>query len=115
MRKLTSTVGRSRGSRLQVGLVLLAVVVATGLLAGVSHAAPILSIAGGVNETVGDPGGTSSSLANGALAGRGIPTAIGGWPTGGPGFGPDGSFGGAIGTTGFASSPQAGGLLIPML
>lgn len=52
-------------------------------------------------ETIGDPGGSSFSLANGWPAGQGLPTALGGWPTSAPGFAADASFGGNLGITGY--------------
>lgn len=58
-------------------------------------------------EAVADPGGTSYSGTTWP-AGKGLPTAQGGWPlvsgTYPPGFGPDASFGNAYGITGFHSS-----------
>ena len=54
-------------------------------------------------EVIGDPGGSSYTLANGWPAGQGLPTALGGWPTSPtpPGFAPDVSFGGNQGISGY--------------
>lgn len=58
-------------------------------------------------EVVGDPGGSSFSLANGWPAGRGLPTALGGWPTPAPGFAADASFGGNQGISGYHTANLA--------
>jgi hypothetical protein len=56
-------------------------------------------------EETGDAGGTSRTLANGALAGAGLPSAAGGWSTAGAGFAADQSLAGKpLGTSGFHSS-----------
>lgn len=54
-------------------------------------------------EVIGDPGGTSYTLANLWPAGQGLPTAAGGWPTSPtpPGFAPDVTFSGSAGISGY--------------
>ncbi len=52
-------------------------------------------------EVIGDPGGSSYTLANGWPAGQGLPTALGGWPTPAAGFAPDASFGNNLGISGY--------------
>jgi len=70
---------------------------------GAANAIPMLQIIGGTSaEAIGDPGGTAYPSAPSAVpvpvAGAGIPTALGGWPTPSPDtFGADSSFGGGKG------------------
>lgn len=52
-------------------------------------------------EVIGDPGGSSFTLANGWPAGQGLPTALGGWPTPAAGFAPDVSFANNLGISGY--------------
>jgi hypothetical protein len=64
-----------------------------------------LSNPNGVQETIGDQGGTNHAnpATAGASAGVGMPTALGGWPSS-PNFGIDTSFGGAKGISGWDGS-----------
>ena len=58
------------------------------------------TISATVQEVIGDAGGTNFANAANSTAGRGLPTALGGWPNG-PGFAPDPSFGNNLGISGF--------------
>jgi len=95
-------------------------------MAGAANASPILQIVDGTGagmlppaaspacppgdvsncEVTGDAGGTSYPWPNANIAGgagAGVPSAAAGWPVG-PGFGVDGSFNNALGTSGWHSS-----------
>ncbi|MCV2355622.1 PEP-CTERM sorting domain-containing protein [Paucibacter sp. B2R-40] len=81
-------------------------------MGGAVMAAPILTIVDAANnpasnpahkEVTGDPGGTNYGVGYGTFNGPGLPSAGAGWP-GGPGFAPDPSFGGSMGTTGWHAS-----------
>lgn len=91
----------------------LAVILGVSLAATAASATPMFQLVqSGTTpiqaEAVADPGGSTYTGTNGWPAGTGLPTAAGSWPlvsgTYPPGFGPDASFGGNYGITGFHSA-----------
>ncbi|HMB07447.1 MAG TPA: hypothetical protein VKP69_27410, partial [Isosphaeraceae bacterium] len=74
------------------------------LAQSVAHAD--LTITGGSQEVIGDPGGTNFSNPDGSAAGKGLPTLLGGWASG-PGFAPDPTFSNNPGISGFSSRGPA--------
>jgi len=106
---VTLSISQHRAVRVEYLGSVVAAVVVCGMLAAVGRpaaAAPFFyfqATSGTTTqqEAIGDPGGTSYTLANGWPAGQGLPTALGGWPTSAAGFAPDVSFGNNPGISGY--------------
>jgi hypothetical protein len=95
------------------------------LAQSVAHAEKPLTISGGAPEAIGDPGGTNFNNPDGNAAGKGLPTALGGWPIppdtppsgvslGSPGFAQDPTFNNALGISGFSSRGGATPLTVSL-